>query len=273
MSKRPIKPIMLGDLVPGEVKSSVPEIKWMSPGELLVDEDYQRGLSDRSVTLIRRIIAGWDWARFKPPVVAETDDGIEVIDGQHTAIAAASHPDIAEIPVLVVRAESKADRAKAFVGHNKDRLGITATQMHHSAVAAGDDDALTVNQVCERAGLRILRNPPANGHFKPKDTMAVAGIASLINRRGALGARKVLQVLADANCAPVGVTGIRAVETLLHETEFDGIAGEDITNTLIRLGPDADHEAKVFAATHKVPGWRALAIVLFRATRKRRKVA
>jgi hypothetical protein len=42
-------------------------------------------------------VANWDWRRFKPPVVARTATGLEVIDGQHTAIAAASHPDVLQI--------------------------------------------------------------------------------------------------------------------------------------------------------------------------------
>lgn len=80
-----------------------------------------------------------------------------MIDGQHTAIAAASHPDIALIPVMVVEAVDQAERAGAFIGHNRDRLNITPMQMHYAAVAAGDEDALTVEQVCARAGVKILR--------------------------------------------------------------------------------------------------------------------
>lgn len=161
--KRAVRALNLGDLAPAVITSDAPEIEWVDPKSLLVDGDYQRALSEASVTLIRRIVAGWDWARFKPPVVARTEEGLEVIDGQHTATAAATHPAISIIPVIVVQAAAVADRARAFVGHNRDRLNVTKTQMHFSAVAAGDDDALTLSQVCQRAGVTILRNPPGGG--------------------------------------------------------------------------------------------------------------
>jgi hypothetical protein len=203
VTSRTIKPLQLGDLQPADLHQALPEFRLVSPADLRVDDGYQRALSEKSVTLIRRIVAGWDWARFKPPVCAETDDGLEVIDGQHTAIAAATHPGIDTLPVIVVQAASQADRAKAFVGHNRDRLGITPMQVHFAALAAGDEDALTIAQVCERAGVRMLRSAPGGGVFQPRDTLAVAAIGALCNRRGAMGARKVLEVLAVANCAPI----------------------------------------------------------------------
>lgn len=65
-----------------------PISEWVDPATLLVNATYQRDLSERSIQLIRKIIGGWDWTRFKPPVCSLGDRGIEVIDGQHTAIAA-----------------------------------------------------------------------------------------------------------------------------------------------------------------------------------------
>ena len=156
-----------------------PTFEWADPCELLVDETYQRNLSDRSMRLIRRIVAGWDWRRFKPPVTAHTDAGLEVIDGQHTAIAAASHPAIKQIPIMVVDASDLRSRAEAFIGHNRDRLGITATQLHHAAVSAGDEDALTIEQVCQRAGVRLLRVQPGNAVWRPGETIAIQAIKAL----------------------------------------------------------------------------------------------
>ena len=161
--KRGVRALNLGDLAPAEITTAAPTIEWVDPKTLLVDGEYQRHLSEASISLIRRIVAGWDWARFKPPVVARTEEGLEVIDGQHTATAAATHPAIELIPVIVVEAAAVADRARAFVGHNRDRLNVTKMQMHFSAVAAGDEDAMTVTQVCDRAGVKILRGPPGGG--------------------------------------------------------------------------------------------------------------
>src|SRR6185437_3072554 len=139
---RPVAPLFAdgahggcGELQP--IPTDPPMVEWMAPTDLLVDDAYQRGLGPKSVDLIRRIVEHWDWRRFKPPIVAWTEAGFEVIDGQHTAIAAASRPDIAKIPVMVVVATAMTDRAQAFVGHNRDRLNVSPMQLHHAMVAAG----------------------------------------------------------------------------------------------------------------------------------------
>lgn len=267
---RGVRAISLAGLEAAAADTPPPEFEWVDPGTLLIDDGYQRNLSERSAKLIRKICTGWDWRRFKPPVCARTARGLEIIDGQHTAIAACSHPMVTTIPIMVVVAAERVDRAHAFIGQNRDRLGMTQMQLHYAAAAAGDEDAITIDQVCERAGVRILKSAPGNGAFKAGETIAVNAIGALINRRGAMRAREVLQVLASAHCTPVGAGQIKAVECLLHDAEFkDDIDGEGITNALLSLGGDADREAAVFAATHKVQVWRALAIVLFRKGKRR----
>jgi len=236
---------------------------------LLVDESYQRDLSARSIRLIRKIVSQWDWRRFKPPVVAPVETGLEVIDGQHTAIAAASHPSIDQIPVMIVRADERSHRAAAFIGHNRDRIAITPMQMHVAAVTAGSEDALTVEQVCRRAGISLLKAPPGDGEYAFGETLAVSSITKLIDRRGAMRAREILQVLAEAECAPVSAAGIRAAEMLLFDPDFTGkMTPAEISHILRELGPAAVSEAKLFAATHRIPLWRALGTVIFRRRKK-----
>lgn len=273
-TKRPVAAMQLGAVTPGSADTPTPTFEWVNPTTLLVEEIYQRELSRRSVDLIYKIVSRWDWARFKPPVVARIGEGFEVIDGQHTAIAAATHPEIDLIPVMVVEAAQVSDRARAFVGHNKDRIALNQIQIHYADVAAGDEDALTVQQVCSRAGVNLLRYPPGNGVFKPGETLAISAIRALINRRGAMRARVILEVLAKANCAPVRADGVKAVETLLHDQQYKGeVAAEDITSTIMRLGPDLEREARVFAAAHSVPNWRAMAVTLFKEARRGRRRA
>lgn len=150
---RKVTPMQFVGVEPGEPTTLPPEFRWVDPASLLVDEVYQRDLSRGSVELIKKIVAGWDWARFKPPVVAETAEGLEVIDGQHTAIAATTHGGLGQIPVMVVRAAEMADRARAFVGHNRDRLMLSQVNIHYANVAAG-------------GSLSSLR--PASGSYPPQ---------------------------------------------------------------------------------------------------------
>lgn len=271
---RPIAPIVSPGLVPGAIANGRPEFEWIDPRKLLVDEVYQRQLSKDSISLIRKIVSGWDWARFKPPIVAATPDGYEVIDGQHTAIAAASHPAVDAIPVMVVAAPEMTDRAMAFVGHNRDRIALSQVQIHYASLAAGDEDAMTVQQVCDRAGVKLLRYPPGNGEFKAGESLGVVAIRSLVNRRGAMGARRVLEILANAHCAPVRSNGIKAVETLLFDPEYRGqVEADAITSEIMRLGPKLEIESKLFAAAHSVQIWRGMVVIIFKGARRGRRSA
>jgi hypothetical protein len=270
-SKRSILAIRLPDVVPCEIKTLPPELRIIDPTTLHVDDSYQRGLSERSIKLIRKIVSEWDWTAFKPPVCVEVEGRLEVIDGQHTAIGAVTHGGIPELPVLVVKAASHETRASAFVRHNRDRIQVTATQLHNAMVAAGDDDAVTVAQVCDRAGVKILRNPPPMARFKPGETLAISTIKSLVNRRHAAGARKVLDVCRSTNAAPVPAHMIKAVEHLMYAKEYaDEIDAERIALTISAKGESLDNEAKRFSAERKVPFWRAYASVIFMNRRKQR---
>lgn len=271
---RAIEAMHFPDTAPAAPSTEAPVFEWVAPATLLVDEAYQRALSRDSVGLIRKIVAGWDWNRFKPPVVAKTTEGYEVIDGQHTAIAAASNPNIPLIPVMIVTALEAKDRANAFVGHNRDRLALSQASIHYASVAAGDEDALTVQQVCERAGVKLLRYPPSGGEFKAAESVAFVAIRGLVNKRGAMRARVVLQVLAEAQCAPVRADGIKAIDHLLNDAEYKGqVEASDLTTALLNLGPEADREARIFAAAHSVQIWRGLTVILFKEARRGRRRA
>lgn len=267
---RTIQPLTWPDITPGGADMVEPSFERADPQTLVVDAAYQRDLSERSVSLIRRILSDWDWRRFKPPVCVRVDGALHVIDGQHTAIAAASHPVIGEIPIMVIAADTVADRAKSFMGHNRDRIAVTATQLHFAAVAAGDEDALTIDQVCKRAGVKILRVPPSFGVFKAGQTMSIAAIDALIRKRSAMKARIVLQALAEAKLAPVSVAAIRAADMILNE---EGYAGEvtpgDLTTVMLKLPPDdALPKAKVMAAAKGMALWQALGVTWFQASQR-----
>ncbi len=268
---RTVTALNLPDVKRCEIDNEPPSLRLVHPASLCIDESYQRGLSERSIRLIRKIVSEWSWTAFKPPVVVDVDGHLEVIDGQHTAIAAVTHGGIENLPVLIVKADSHETRASAFVRHNRDRIQVTATQLHNAMVAAGDEDALTVAQVCERAGIKILRNPPPMAKFKPGETLAVSTIKSLVSRRHAAGARKVLDVCKATGAAPVPAHMIKAVEHLLFQKEYEGsIDGERIGLVINAKGETLDKEAQRFAMERKIPFWRAYASVIFMNRRKPR---
>lgn len=268
---RKVEAIQLPGVVPAIITSTPPELRLVHPSALTVDEKYQRGLSPRSLMLIRKIVAEWDWTAFKPPVTVEVDGRLEVIDGQHTAIAAITHGGIDLMPILIVQAALYTSRANAFVRHNRDRISVTPTQLHNAMVAAGDDDAVTIAQVCARAGVTILRHPPSMGRFRPGETLSVITIRALVNRRHAKGAREVLEVCVKTGITPVSADTIKAVEHLMFAPEYKGdIDAERITLVLTALADTILSEAKRFAAERKLPLWRALASVIFLNRKKAR---
>ena len=267
--KRRIAALAMPDVEPGAIGAMEPETRWVAPTELLVDDAYQRNLSEQSVKLIRRIVAGFDWRRYKPPIVVETEDGFEVVDGQHTAIAAASHPNVPLILVMIVTGAKTADRAAAFLGHNRDRLNVSRMQMHHAAVAAGDSNAILIDDVCRSAGLRVLRLPPTHGAYKARDTVALVAITTVVHRHGATRARAMLHVLAEAECKPASADAIKAVAFLMSEAEYrDDFRPEDLAVTIRATGEEAVREGRVFGIAHKLPAWRGLAVIWFKAVRK-----
>lgn len=270
-SLRRVVPIEVSRLSANLGAAPVPTFKWVEPLSLLVDEKYQRNLSSRSNELIRKIVAEWDWSRFKPPIVAQVELGYEVVDGQHTAIAAASHPGIDTIPVMVINAPQTHNRAAAFIGHNRDRIPITPLQMHKASCAAGDADALMLQAACDEAGLTLLAAQPSDGKYLPGETIAVGAIQRLFARQGDARARKVLRMAAATRLGPIPAGVIRAIELLLYDEQFaDAASPEDIAFVFSTQMESLKGDAKLFAATHGIPIWRALGICAFQRARRRK---
>lgn len=267
MTHRPIAPIEINGFAPGGTPRALPIFEWVDPATLLVDEGYQRDSSERSLKLVRKIVAGWDWAKFKAPCAVMTDAGLELIDGQHTAIAAATHPHVEKIPVMIVDVDQRAERAAAFIGHNRDRVAVTAAQLHVAAIAAGDEEALAIEAVCREAGIRTLRAPTKDP--KPGETMAISAIGALVRGRGQEGAVRVLKIaLLDSSVCPLTQIEIKAIDLLVYGDEYSDISDAALIATIAGMGRKAYSEANVFRAAHpSTPLWKALAIVWFKGRR------
>lgn len=251
----------------------------VDPRTLLVEPSYQRDLTPKSIALITKIAAGWDWRRFRPPVVVMTDGGGLILDGQHTAIAAASRWDLQTIPVQLVEASEVAQRAQAFIGLNTGHLAHSKVGLHKAAVAAGDVEACAIDRICRAAGVSI-RQRYGTAKWRPGDTAAVTALHQLLGEVGERRAVIVLKALTAAGLAPIAANDIKAALMLVtsdeHAAELNPIdegGDADLVTAIRALGADASREAGVFAKTHCVPLWRALGIVWFRKMKKRRKVA
>ncbi len=253
---------------PGEI----PMLDWIDKTLIDVDPTYQRELDEARV---QRMVEWFDWRSFGALVLTKAADGrYHAPDGQHRLEAAKRHPMVSVVPAVIVEAETTAAEAEVFVGINRDRRNVTPLQLYWAELAAEDPEAKTVAQVCERAGISIVRSPGGATRAKAGDTVAISVIRGLISRRGAMRARQMLEVLSKAQIAPVGGLAIRAVEILFTDDEFkDDVDAEALTESIGGKSVTIEDEARAFAATHRMPVAKAMASVWFKRTRKRRKAA
>jgi len=245
-----------------------PQLLWIEPERLVIDETYQRNLSMNGKRLITKLVQNWDWTRFKCPIVTKDDrERLFVLDGQHTAIAAATHPQITKIPVMVVKADSLKLRARAFIGHNKDRINVTATQLHHSSVVAEDSDAMAMDRVCRASGIRIVRVPPMGKNFAVNETTAIGAIKGLITKYGEDRAIEALAILAKAGLAPVRADHVRCVALLLFSDAYKGeFSREELSEAFSMVKfEDAMREAREVATSTGNKPWECLATVYTQA--------
>lgn len=255
MSLRRIQPIPYKPLAPLALGPK-PSVHWVSPLDLWVDDTYQRDLSRRSGQLIAKMIKEFAWNRMKLPIVVRAEGKFHVIDGQHTAIVAATLR-IPEIPVFLVSAPAVDERARAFVGHNIDRIKVSPIDIHHALVASGDPDSMEVDTVCQRAKIRI-RTINQSSAVAEGDTMAIGTIKQLVAKRGVMGARQVMDVLVKAKRIPIVAAEIKAVEQIMM-VDRRGVDPEKLIRVMRADGSSGLRSAMSHAKIARIALHKALA--------------
>ncbi|WP_332717380.1 DUF6551 family protein [Pelagibacterium mangrovi] len=250
----------------------LPDLDWIDVSLIDVDPTYQRGLDDNRVT---KILDWFSWRSFGALTLAKAEDGrYHAIDGQHRLEAAKRHPSVTLVPCTIIEADGTVAEAETFVTVNANRKNVSPLEMYWAELAADDPEALTVAQVTNRAGVEILRYPGSNGNYKPGQTVAIAALRTLIDKRGAMRARQILEVLAKAELHPITGLQIKACEALMLDPEYCvQIEPDAIADAIRGHALMLDDEAAAFAATHRLPKWKAMVSVWFRRTRKKRKAA
>ena len=247
----------------------VPALDWVDKTLITADPLYQRPLDQARVANIAK---AFTWRSFGALVVVPQKNGTyHVSDGQHRVGAAQLHPRITHVPAVIVAADDIETEAAIFVDINRNRKNVSPLELFFAGLASGDEDAETIRQVTDRAGVRIPKSP---GNPKPGDTIAVSAIQALVGRRGAMRAREYLQALKAGRFAPIKGEHLKALEHVMHDEEFAGhVALEDLTALIEATGDTLNLEAKRFAATHGVPFWKGLATIWFQKSKKRRAPA
>lgn len=242
------------------IRSAAPKLRMADPTVLRIEPSYQRDLSRKSHRLIQSIIAGWDWAKFKPPICAMTESGLFVIDGQHTAIAAASHPEIREIPILIVEAAEMERRAEAFVSHNRDRIAMTQAQIFHGEVAAGQKVPKAILAAVERAGGSIPRYQTSSLTVKPGQITSIGEIRNIYGAEGVDVFERIIRIAVMSKIAPAGIPVLRGIRTVLTgegSSMFAKMSDAKIAGALASIENFAIAAATRAVGTGKGRGWGA----------------
>lgn len=206
----------LRGITPAAEIGAVPTIEWVDPRDLWIEVSYQREILAGGRALIRKIVAEFSWAHFKPPMCVRVSDGLLCFDGQHTATGAATHPGVDKIPVMVVDAPAAERRARAFVNHNRVRIGLTQQAIFRAELVAKDPTAVVVDRACRAAGALVLDGPVNLARETPVgQTIAVGTLRSLAVRRGPEFLSRVLKVLVAAKRGPIKAAEIAGVAIIL----------------------------------------------------------
>ena len=162
-----------------------PSLEFRPIADLMIDATYQRSIdSGPSVTLVKRIARAWDWGLCQPLNVARRDDGaLYVIDGQHRLAAARMRGDIYDLPCVIIASGSAHDEAVSFVALNQQRRPLTKLELFKAALAAGDGEAVMIQEALNVAGLSVAAtsNPDS---WKPGQLVNIGGLEHCLRQHG-----------------------------------------------------------------------------------------
>lgn len=202
-----------------------PKVAWLRLEQLRIDDAYQREVSEQSLRLIRRMVEHWDWARFKPLSVAEVAGGLyEVVDGQHSAIAAATHGSIEALPCLVLQLPSQAERAAAFVGVNSERTALKSYAIYRGRLVAGEPMAQVVQAAVEAAGARLVEIVSKQLTYRPGDVACIATLLQIAKLHGQPALERCLRICVAAEIGPIPSALLKALDVLCADEPADEAA-------------------------------------------------
>lgn len=186
MTLRRIDPAPFGNAagdLSGVEPGAAPQLQWIEIGKLAVDPAYQRDIHTTGRKNVIKIAREFQWAKFAPVVVAPIEGGLfAVVDGQHRTTAAAL-VGITSVPCQVTIADRNT-QAAAFAAINANVTEMSPMQLRAAKVAAGDAEAVRLNNVCQQAGVTILRYPVQATKQKVGDTMSAGQLYRLLRKFG-----------------------------------------------------------------------------------------
>lgn len=205
----------VSDFTPGPA----PVLNWIDIEKLVVDGEYQRGISRRGAANIALIAEHFDWSKFAPVIVAPVEGGLfAIVDGQHRTTAAMLR-GLTSVPCQIVQAD-RAKQAAAYAAVNGNVTKTTYTQLFHAKIAAGDERTKIVAAICLDASVNVIRTNTTQSNMKVGQTSAVNALMRCQDLYGGgvlLSALKCITKTADGNPGYLRSTVIEALCMVLHD--------------------------------------------------------
>lgn len=179
------------------------ELAWVPITLMRVAPLAQRELKQHRVD---KLVANFDLEQLGTPTVNCRDDRYYVIDGQHRieALKAIGYGD-QSVQCWLYKGLTEADEAEKFLQLN-DILAVDAFPKFMVAVTAGRSDESAVNEIVEKAGLRIGMT------MQPRTVRAVATLLRVYRQGGPDCLKRTLRIayesFGDAGMEASVISGI-----------------------------------------------------------------
>jgi hypothetical protein len=177
--------------MPKNNRDQFPTVTWVDPRELKVDSEYQRA---RREPHVRRIVENWNPLIFRPPLVAERNGEMWVVNGQH-GVEAAIRLGIPEIPVILTKTASVAEDADLFGRVNSADRRLSACERHKARVVAGDAKAVEIQWAIDNTGWKLKDGT---------NLSCITALETVYDRYGITNLRRVLETLRRCSFAKAG---------------------------------------------------------------------
>lgn len=241
-------------------------LQWLKIADLVVDPSYQREITGTGRQNIRRIASEFSWSKFAPVIVSPVEGGkYAIVDGQHRTTAAAIC-GLEQVPCAVIMLD-RSGQAAAFKAINGATTKMSSMAMFHAAVLAGDPDAVAVKEICDCAGVTVLRYPVATNFQKPGETMAATAIERMFKRHGRDTLITALQCITETS-ENTGLL-VAPIITALCEILSENPEWRDAGSRLLEVFDEIDLEAELASARSVAAQKRNVGVAVVLANRLR----
>lgn len=211
---------------------------WVDIDQLRIDPSYQREMREASVKRIREIAGGFTWRLFRTIMVARVAPQVyAVIDGQHRVMAALL-AGLTKVPAELVVAD-RAQQAAAFSAINTRVTRVHSMGAFRAEVAAGDPDAIAIQEACLAAAVRVLSYPVQRASQQVGDTMSIGALRQVYKASGADVLTLVLRCITSGNKPRPGAVSSAAIQGI-HDSIKNAPAWLAKRDTLPAVFADTD---------------------------------